>query len=85
VAAAQAARAGWAEIIADWQLEDEPVPAGVLAAVVEAVHAVGGRVAVHSQHAAGEQRRSPLEWIPSSTACAWIRKFCRRWPSRVSP
>lgn len=53
VAAVQAARAGWAKIIADWQLEDEPVPAGVLAAVVEAVHAVGGRVAVHSQQAAG--------------------------------
>jgi imidazolonepropionase-like amidohydrolase len=53
VAAAQAARTGWAKIIADWGVEDKPVPAGVLAAVVEAVHAVGGRVAVHSQHAAG--------------------------------
>ena len=53
VAASQAARTGWAKIIADWYPEDEPVPAGVLAAVVEAVHAVGGRVAVHSQQAAG--------------------------------
>jgi imidazolonepropionase-like amidohydrolase len=53
VAAAQAARTGWAKVIADWYPEDEPVPAGVLVAVVEAVHAVGGRVAVHSQQAAG--------------------------------
>jgi len=53
VAAAQAARSGWAKIIADWSPGDEPVPAAVLAAVVEAVHAVGGRVAVHSQQAAG--------------------------------
>lgn len=53
MAAAQAARTGWAKIIADWGVEDAPVPADVLAAVVDAVHAVGGRVAVHSQHAAG--------------------------------
>jgi imidazolonepropionase-like amidohydrolase len=53
VAAAQATRTGWAKIIADWGLDDEPVPPDVLAAVVAAVHAVGGRVAVHSQQAAG--------------------------------
>jgi imidazolonepropionase-like amidohydrolase len=53
VAAAQAARTGWAKIIADWWPGDEPVPADVLAAVVAAVHAAGGRVAVHSQQAAG--------------------------------
>jgi imidazolonepropionase-like amidohydrolase len=53
MAAAQASRSGWAKIIADWSLGDEVVPADVLAAVVEAVHAVGGRVAVHSQQAAG--------------------------------
>jgi imidazolonepropionase-like amidohydrolase len=53
VAAAQAARTGWAKIIADWGLDDEPVPVDVLTAIVAAVHAVGGRVAVHSQHAAG--------------------------------
>jgi imidazolonepropionase-like amidohydrolase len=53
VAADQAARTGWAKIIADWGLDDEPVPPDVLAAVVAAVHAVGGRVAVHSQQAAG--------------------------------
>ena len=53
VAAAQAARTGWAKIIGDWGPDDEPVPADVLAAVVAAVHEAGGRVAVHSQHAAG--------------------------------
>jgi imidazolonepropionase-like amidohydrolase len=53
VAAAQAARTGWAKIIGDWGPDDEPVPADVLAAVVAAVHEAGGRVAVHSQHAGG--------------------------------
>ena len=53
IAAAQAARTGWAKIVADWRLGDDAVPVDVLTAVVEAVHAVGGRVAVHTQHAAG--------------------------------
>ncbi|MEO3819301.1 amidohydrolase family protein [Plantactinospora sp. B24E8] len=53
VAVAQARRSGWVKIIADWRLDDEPLPVDVLRAVVEAVHTVGGRVAVHSQHAAG--------------------------------
>jgi imidazolonepropionase-like amidohydrolase len=53
MAAAQAARTGWTKIIADWGPDDEPVPVAVLRAVVEAVHAVGGRVAAHSQQAAG--------------------------------
>ncbi len=53
VAAAQAARSGWAKIIADWGVDGESVPAGVLTDVVAAVHAVGGRVAVHTQHPAG--------------------------------
>ena len=53
VAAAQAARTGWAKIIADWGIADDPVPAAVLRAVVDRVHAVGGRVAVHSQQTAG--------------------------------
>ncbi len=53
LAAAQAARTGWAKIIADWAVGDEPVPPGVLTAITEAVHAVGGRVAVHAQHPAG--------------------------------
>jgi imidazolonepropionase-like amidohydrolase len=53
VAAAQAAATGWAKLIADWRHDGEPIPAAVLAEVVAAVHAAGGRVAAHSQHAAG--------------------------------
>jgi len=53
LAAAQAAASGWAKLIADWGPDDETIPADVLRAVVEAVHAVGGRVAVHSQNASG--------------------------------
>jgi imidazolonepropionase-like amidohydrolase len=53
VAAEQAARTGWAKLIGDWGIDDEPIPAAILAAVVTAVHAAGGRVAVHSQQAAG--------------------------------
>ena len=53
LAAAQAQRAGWAKLIGDWSVGDEPIPADVLAAVVAAVHAVGGRVAVHAQHPGG--------------------------------
>jgi imidazolonepropionase-like amidohydrolase len=53
VAAKQAARTGWAKVVIDWALGDEVVPIDVLRAVVDEVHAVGGRVAVHSQQAAG--------------------------------
>jgi imidazolonepropionase-like amidohydrolase len=53
LAAAQAARTGWAKVIADWWPEDDPLPARVLRQVVTAVHAVGGRVAVHSQASGG--------------------------------
>jgi imidazolonepropionase-like amidohydrolase len=53
LAAAQAARTGWAKIIADWAVGDDPLPVDVLRAIVRRVHAVGGRVAVHAQHAAG--------------------------------
>jgi imidazolonepropionase-like amidohydrolase len=53
LAAAQAQRTGWAKVIADWGVADEPIPVDVLTAVVAAVHAVGGRVAVHAQHPGG--------------------------------
>jgi imidazolonepropionase-like amidohydrolase len=53
LAAEQAARTGWAKIIGDWGPGDEPVSAEVLTAAAEAVHAVGGRLAVHTNHAAG--------------------------------
>jgi imidazolonepropionase-like amidohydrolase len=53
LAVAQAARTGWCKIIGDWLPGDEPVPVEVLRAIVEGAHAAGGRVAVHSQQAAG--------------------------------
>src|SRR5215472_1641249 len=53
LAAAQAARTGWAKVIADWAPGDEVLPVDVLRQIVAAVHEVGGRLAVHSQHAAG--------------------------------
>ncbi|GAA4210561.1 amidohydrolase family protein [Actinocatenispora rupis] len=53
VAAAQAAASGWAKIIADWGPDDSAVPIDVLTDAVRQVHAAGGRIAVHSQQAAG--------------------------------
>jgi imidazolonepropionase-like amidohydrolase len=53
VAAAPAAATGWAKLIGDWMDDGEPIPVEVLRAVVAAVHAVGGRVAVHAQQPAG--------------------------------
>ena len=53
LAAAQASRTGWAKLIADWGVGDDALSADVLRQAVAAVHAVGGRVAVHSQHADG--------------------------------
>lgn len=53
VAATQAARSGWAKLIADWGPGDEVLPEKVMRMVADAVHAVGGRVAVHTMHAEG--------------------------------
>jgi imidazolonepropionase-like amidohydrolase len=53
LAAAQAERTGWAKLIGDWGADGEPIPTEVLAAVVAAVHAAGGRVAVHAQQPGG--------------------------------
>jgi imidazolonepropionase-like amidohydrolase len=53
VAAEQAGRTGWAKLIIDWRLGDQVLPVEVLREVVAAVHAVGGRVAVHTQQAEG--------------------------------
>jgi imidazolonepropionase-like amidohydrolase len=53
VAAEQAARTGWAKLIADWAVGDDVLPVDVLREVVARVHATGGRVAVHSQHGEG--------------------------------
>lgn len=53
VAAEQASRTGWAKIIIDWKPDDDVVPVDVLREAVTRVHAAGGRLAVHSQQAAG--------------------------------
>jgi imidazolonepropionase-like amidohydrolase len=53
LAAAQAERTGWAKLIADFMDDGEPIPVEVLTAVVDAVHAAGGRVAVHAQQPGG--------------------------------
>ncbi|WP_199551949.1 amidohydrolase family protein [Streptomyces sp. N35] len=44
---------GWCKIMGDWDFDAPPVPYEVMRAVVEAVHAVGGRVAAHCQSADG--------------------------------
>jgi len=49
VAAAQAAASGWCKLIGDWRGTD-PLPVAVVSTVVGAVHAAGGRVAMHCQH-----------------------------------
>jgi imidazolonepropionase-like amidohydrolase len=53
VAAEQAARTGWAKVVVDWRPGDDVMPVEVLREAVARVHAVGGRLAVHSQHGAG--------------------------------
>lgn len=53
VAAAQAKRTGWAKIIGDWADGEDVIPLDVLRATVAAVHAVGGRLAMHTQQSAG--------------------------------
>lgn len=53
VAAEQASRTGWAKLVVDWQPGDPVMPVEVLREAVRRVHAVGGRLAVHSQHGAG--------------------------------
>jgi imidazolonepropionase-like amidohydrolase len=53
IAAAQAARSGWAKLIGDWRQDDPALSESVLREVVAAVHAVHGRLAVHAQTSAG--------------------------------
>ncbi|MEV4345869.1 amidohydrolase family protein [Actinoplanes sp. NPDC049596] len=52
VAAEQAGRTGWAKIILDWKV-GEVLPVEILREAVTRVHAVGGRLAVHSQQTDG--------------------------------
>jgi imidazolonepropionase-like amidohydrolase len=44
---------GWAKTYGDWEPSASPTPEPVLRAVCDAVHAAGGRVAVHCQTAEG--------------------------------
>ncbi|WP_232248173.1 amidohydrolase family protein [Streptacidiphilus rugosus] len=44
---------GWCKVIGDWHPDQLALPLETLTAVVDAVHAVGGRVAVHCQTADG--------------------------------
>ncbi len=46
-------RAGWCKVIGDWAWDEPPVPLAVLREVTRAVHAIGGKVSVHGQTAAG--------------------------------
>lgn len=46
---------GWCKVVGDWAPEDPPVPEHLLKAVTTAVHAAGGRVAVHCQTADGSR------------------------------
>ncbi|MFE9886202.1 amidohydrolase family protein [Streptomyces scopuliridis] len=47
------AASGWCKVIGDWRWDEPAVPLDVLKATVDAVHAVGGRVAVHCQTSEG--------------------------------
>ncbi|MFJ7947839.1 amidohydrolase family protein [Streptomyces sp. NPDC096354] len=49
------ASSGWCKVVADWKYDEPPLPREILAAVVRAVHAVGGRVAAHCQTADGSR------------------------------
>lgn len=50
-----AASSGWCKIIGDWRWDEPAVPLDVMTAAVEAVHARGGRVAVHCQTEEGSR------------------------------
>jgi imidazolonepropionase-like amidohydrolase len=52
-AAGTAPVAGWCKIIGDWAWDEPPVPLAILREVTSAVHAIGGKVSVHAQTAAG--------------------------------
>ncbi|WP_329273138.1 amidohydrolase family protein [Streptomyces sp. NBC_01451] len=43
------ASSGWCKVIGDWKYNEPALPLEILTDVVEAVHAVGGRVAAHCQ------------------------------------
>lgn len=52
---AEASAGNWCKVIGDWRYDAPAVPLDLLTAVVTAVHASGGRVAVHCQTADGSR------------------------------
>ncbi|MFC8717750.1 amidohydrolase family protein [Kitasatospora sp. NPDC057198] len=49
------ASSGWCKVVGDWRPDEPALPLDVLTAVVRAVHAIGGRVAVHCQTSEGSR------------------------------
>ncbi|MFE6667924.1 amidohydrolase family protein [Streptomyces sp. NPDC057697] len=49
------ASSGWCKVIGDWAADEPALPLALLTSVVTAVHAVGGKVAVHCQTAEGSR------------------------------
>ncbi len=68
---------GWVKLRGDWIVNEEThaaaplLPLEVLTATVEAVHAVGGRVAVHAQHVEA-CRRAVLAGVDSIEHGLWL-------------
>jgi imidazolonepropionase-like amidohydrolase len=46
---------GWCKVVADWDFGGTALSLDLMTSVVSAVHAVGGRVAAHCQHAEGSR------------------------------
>jgi len=55
VAAEQARRTRWVKIIVDWDAHDPVIPLPTMQLIVDAVHAAGAKIAVHSQHTEGSR------------------------------
>ncbi|WP_242433859.1 amidohydrolase family protein [Streptomyces sp. CB01580] len=49
------ASSGWCKVIGDWAQDEPAVPLPLLTSVVQAVHTVGGKVAVHCQTTEGSR------------------------------
>ncbi|MEE1750106.1 MULTISPECIES: amidohydrolase family protein [unclassified Streptomyces] len=49
------ASSGWCKVISDWAADEPALPLPLLTSVVAAVHAAGGKVAVHCQTAEGSR------------------------------
>lgn len=49
------ASTGWCKVIGDWKPDGPPVGLDLLRSVTDAVHAIGGKVAVHCQTAEGSR------------------------------